>query len=327
MSRRALSILGVLLAVQVGAAVLLHLGGGEGSGEVAEGTPLLAFTPGDVDRVLIQDGDGEQVELRKRGETWILPDLHDFPADGNTLERLLDKLAGLEKGWPVATTAAAHQRFKVSAGEFERKITLARGEETLAELYVGTSPGLRQVHVRRPDEQAVYAVNFSVFEAPAGLNDWIEKRVLQVQRDDLARIELPDFTLERTDSGWRLADLADGEAMDEDATENLVGQVTSLTVTAVLETPPESLDDPLLEYTLELKSGKRHHYRFFKDENGDYLVHASQREEYFRLPAFYVDSIRDSDRTRLVKHEPAQEEPEATPEETGEEESAAQEPA
>jgi len=55
--------------------------------------------------------------------------------------------------------------------------------------------------------------------------------------------------------------------MDEDAAENLVGQVTSLTITAVLDTPPKSLDDPLLEYTLELKSGERHRYRFFKDED------------------------------------------------------------
>lgn len=39
-----------------------------------------------------------------------LPESDDFPADGTAVQRLLDKLTGLKKGWPVATSTGAAER-------------------------------------------------------------------------------------------------------------------------------------------------------------------------------------------------------------------------
>ncbi len=301
-TNKTIGILGGLLALQVGLAAFLHMDRPQ-EGDFQAGAKLLVFATDAVDRIRITDDTGQTLELRKEKGTWQLPALGGFPADEAAARRLLNRLADLEKGWPVATTAGAAARFKVAAEDFERHIVLSKGEETVAALYVGTSPGLRKAHVRRPDETEVYAVAFNTFEAPARADDWIDKRILQVNRDELARIELPDFTLVRDGENWRLADLGEGETMADGEADNIAGQVSTLTVTAVLEEPPADAGEPLLAYALELKNGERHEYRFYKTEAGDYLVKASQREEYFKLPAFYVDSIKNSERSRLVQHE------------------------
>ncbi len=298
--KKTITILSTLLILQLGMAAALRLE--RPSHEAFQARePLLTFNASAVDAITISSDDGTALSLRQQDGAWRLPALGGFPADAAAVQRLLAKLAALKQGWPVATTTAAAQRFKVAEDDFERKIVLSHGDQTLAELYVGTSPGLRKVHVRRPGQQAIYAVAFNTFDAPLKSEDWIDKHIAQVGQDKLQRIELPTFTLVHEADGWRLADLKQNEDMLQDETGKLVGQVTTITITSVLTKAPPRIGKPVLQYTLALNSGDRQTFSFYQAGDEGYLLKTSRRQEYFKVPAFYVDNIKDSSRDKLVK--------------------------
>jgi len=303
--KKTIAILGALLILQLGVAAALRLERPSHEAFQAR-VPLLTFNASAVDTITISNGDDTTLSLRKQKGTWQLPALGGFPADSAAVQRLLGKLAAMKQGWPVATTAAAAQRFKVAPKSFERRILLSHGGQTLAELYVGTSPGLRKVHVRRPGQQSIYAVAFNTFDAPIKTDDWIDKRVVQTKLEELQRIELPALTLLREKEDWRLPDLGDDEAMAAEEARKLAQQVANITISSVLLKAPAQPGKPLLQYTLTTKSGDRKTFTFYQANGGDgYLLKTSQRPEYFKVPAFYVDNIRDSNRDKLVKKKEA----------------------
>ena len=160
-------------------------------------TPL--FTLGDrpVDHLTIEGPDGARVVLAKQGQGWVLPDNGGYPADRTQVDTLLSRLEGLQRGLPVATTRGALKRFKVSDESFERRVLLAHGDDTLATLYLGSSPGMHHVHARTGKDDAVYSVDFAVYEAPDKAADWEDKAVLQFPQDSLERIDVAGLTLHR----------------------------------------------------------------------------------------------------------------------------------
>ena len=144
--KRWITILSVVCVLQLALAGALSMNGDE-FGAFESGEKLLALAGKGWDTIRLEDGEGKSLVLKKKGETWVMPSLADFPADGDGVSGLTEKLEGLERGWPVATTSGAASRFKVDEGEFERKLTFLEGDKTVAALFVGTSPGLRKVHV------------------------------------------------------------------------------------------------------------------------------------------------------------------------------------
>lgn len=121
--------------------VALALGLGEKDrGPTASAGPLLAFAPEQVTGIRIRSPEGEPISVTKTPDGWTIPALADLPAAEHKVTGLLTKLAGLQKGVPVATSEEALKRFKVAADAFERKLVLERGDDSPAILYLGDSP-------------------------------------------------------------------------------------------------------------------------------------------------------------------------------------------
>lgn len=299
-----ITILSALLILQIVLAVSLNLAR-EDYRAFDPQEKLLSFDAGTVDGIQI-DGEGEEgLVLKKRDGLWQLPALSGFPADQGSVDRLLEKLAGLEKGWPVATTAGAARRFKVAEAAFERRLTLSQGGETRATLYVGTSPGFRKVHVRVPDQDDIHAVEFSAFEAGVKPGDWTDKAALAHKAADILRAELPGFTLQRQDGRLTVDGLREGEETVEDEAKRLLDGLSGLRIRAVLGTeakPEYRQGEPALRYTLGLGSGEAQTYVFSKPEGGDhYVLKASHRDEFFSVDAWTVDRIEEVTRDTLVR--------------------------
>lgn len=296
--------LGGLLILQMVLAVGLNFRQEE-YGALEPTEKVMAFDVSAVDNVRIDAESDQHLVLKKQEGEWQLPALNGFPADQGSVTGLLDKLAGLQKGWPVATTAGAARRFKVSDEAFERKITLGRGEERLATLFVGTSPGFRKVHVRTPEGDAIYAAEFSAFESGVKPEDWIDKTVLKHQANDIQEAKLPGFTLKRQGDRLVVADLKEGEAVVENEAKRLLDQLAGLTIRSVLGTeakPEYGQDKPALRYTLVLKSGEKATYVFSKPKDADYYVlKAPPRDEYFQLDTWTVDPIKEVTRDKLIR--------------------------
>ncbi len=298
-----IAILGALLAAQLLLALGLNLAGDD-YGAFQPEEKLLAFDADRIDGLRIEDGENS-VTLHKADDRWLLPELGAYPAGDGKAEALLNKLAGLEKGWPVATSAGAAERFKLAPDAFERRISLLAGDDARAVLYVGTSPGFRKVHLRPDGDEAVYAAAFSTWEAGAKAADWVDKTVLELKPEEITGIRMPDFELLRDGEVMKLADLGEQEVVRQDKIDAFVRQLAGLRIQSVLgkeDRPEYGQGEPLLEISVTRKEGDALNYRISKPTEGDgYVLKRSDRDHYFELAGFSVDSLQETGRTSLLQ--------------------------
>jgi len=296
-------ILSGLLAAQLVLAVVLNLTGKDYGTFQAE-EKLLSFNRQAVDGLRIEDRTDSLV-LEKQEGKWLLPESGDFPAGQANVKRLLDKLAVLEKGWPVAKTRSAARRFAVDEERFERKLSLLADDDAQATLYVGSSPGFRKVYVRPGDEADIFAVDFNTWEADAKADDWIDKDILKLDQSMVERIEMPGLILQRQDGELQLVDLDQKEQTNGEASRGLLGKLSGLSIQSLLgmEAEPEfRQDEPALEVRLTREGGEVLGYRFSKPEDADYYVlKRSDLDYYFKVAEYMVDPVRETTRENLVQ--------------------------
>jgi len=320
--QKTIGMLAILLAAQLALAVGMSYTGPDLAPHRPD-TPFLALGAGTVDRVTIDAPDDQHLVLARQGDAWVLPGTGDFPADQGKVERLLGQLKDLKRGLAVATTGGALKRFKVSDDAFERRLTLARNGKTIATLYLGTSPGIHRVHARTGGDEAVYTAEFGVYDVPVKPDDWEDKGLLKIPPDEIESIGLADLTLTRSpatpatqsagngaphppaEKRWTSTGLADGETVNQTNTDTLEQQLAGLSIASVLGTegkPEYGLAEPALVVSVQRKGGKPVEYRIGKREKEkDYVLKASSRPEYFRLPAYTADVlVKAAGRDQLV---------------------------
>ena len=57
---------------------------------------LLSFESAGVGKITIVDNEGTLLTLKKEGGSWAIPALEEFPAAGETVEALIEKITGLD---------------------------------------------------------------------------------------------------------------------------------------------------------------------------------------------------------------------------------------
>lgn len=312
-----------VLALLLGAQLLLALGLSVTAPNLSArpaDAPLLGLDSAAVDRLTLSGPDGEEVTLSKTGDGWQLSDPDGFPADSAKADGLLRQLTELMHGPAVATSSGAQQRFKVAEDSFERRIVLNQGEETLATLYLGTSPAMRQSHARRSDDDQIYAVALATYDVPVAAEDWLDKTVLRFAASEITAIRLPELTLQRvpqasTDEDGEAAATLTWQAepelpLDLEAVDTLTDKLANLRIGSVLgrEAKPEyGLDKPQLTLTVERKDAEALEYRLAKlEDSGDYVLKVSSRPEYFRLPAYTGDGLLEATAQEALRAKPAE---------------------
>lgn len=314
--KRLICICAVLVLVQAGLAVLTHLQTGDEGSRSAKG-PLLGLKAAEVDELVLEDGQ-KRLVLKRDQEQWLLPDLGSFPADSARVQALVDQLAGLQRGWPEATTAEAATRFKVAADRFERKLTLRRNGADLGVVYLGSSPGLRKIYLRADKDPEIGTLTLSPHDLELGFDGWIDTRVLALKSEQLVRVELPELRLDRAEGGLQPADLGATEEVVKERRDSLIRQLTGLTISSVLGTeakPEYGLDNPALRYSLELEGGQRIEYLFGQlpgpagkeapgqvpEPPSQYVLKVSGRDQLFRVEAWQVNELKGVKRATLVQ--------------------------
>ncbi len=311
--KKTIIFLTLVLAAQVGLAIALNMN----RQQLAPFEPtasLLAFDRNSVDAITITGPDAAEVRLVKKDGRWILPDYYGFPADDASVAKLLETLAGMKEGWPVATTAGAAARFKVAKDDFERHIVLRHGDKVVADLYVGTSPGFRKVHVRVAGSSDILAVGFSAYEAGTGADEWLDRKFLALDEKKIDRVVMPKFTLVRGEYGFVLADLAGDETMKKEAADSLVAKIAGLNIDSVLgreERPEYRQKEPKLTITVELPDRKRV-YTFSQEEKKEwYVLKTSDSDLYFKVAGWQLTPLLDARRELLVEKKPPEKETDA----------------
>ena len=126
---------------------------------------FLSFDASSVD-VFTVAGEESQVTVARADGEWQLS--NGLPADAGRIDGVVRKLSDPGAGWPVATSESAMKRFEVVEEAHQRHIVVSAGEETLADIYLGTSPTFGKVHARHASGGPVYAISFSNYEAGPG---------------------------------------------------------------------------------------------------------------------------------------------------------------
>lgn len=319
--------LGVLLAVQLVMAVGLNLPIFWPAAQPGA-APLVTVPPGRINRLVLEGPDQAKVVLVKEDGTWLLPELGKFPADSNRVNSLLERITGSKSGAPIATTAGAKVRFKVDDKAFERRITLAQDDKTLATLYLGSSPGIRRSYVRAGGGDTVFALELAAYEVPVQLADWEDKTVLRLPQKDITVLEVAGLRIEQStqpassSSGketdnqphavasspvWEAKEPEAGRRLEikPDAVDRLARRLADLTFDKVLgrEVDPDyGLDKPALTITLARKTGDTMTYLLGKNpKKEEYTLKVSNRPEYFRLPSYEGTALLEAaDRKQLL---------------------------
>lgn len=296
--------LGIFLIAQIALAVGTNIARTDyGAFEPTE--TLLSFDGKAIDSIVIEENKDQQVSLSKKDGNWLVSQMHNFHADQDKVENFLEKLSGMKKGWPVASTAAAAKRFKVSENEFERKITLSKKGEQDGLLFIGTSPSFRKVHARSSDENAIFTVEFNDYEASVKPEDWIDKDVLKHPAAEIAKVELPDVSLSNQEGKLVVEGVSEEEETVVEEADRLLRKLTDLRISKVLgaeEKDEYNLDAPILKYSLTLSSGEAEQYVYSKQKDANnYVLKPSHRKEYFEVAGWIVDDIKEFNRSKLVK--------------------------
>ena len=207
---------------------------------------LAATTP---QKVEIGDGTGTTVALDREGGAWTLQSPKGYPASGEKVEKLIDDIEKLSAGRPVVSNRRNHLALKVADDGFERRIRIWEkpGGKPLAELYLGTSPRFQTSHVRVGGKDPVYeASGLSSYDVPADAGSWIERGLVPIPADSVARIALSNrkgsFELEKKDGRWSVKAPAARARAALDATK-VDGLVRSLCGMS-LESPAGVESDP-----------------------------------------------------------------------------------
>ncbi len=236
-----------------------------------------------------------RIVLRKKQGTWVLPDAYDAPADAAKVSSLLDRLAQLKRGLPIATSEAALKRFKLVDSNFERRLVLSAGGKTLGTVYFGSSPGLRKSDARTGGERAVYAVDLPTYELPTDVSAWLSTDLLKSDAGKLAEIDVAggsrdSFQLvrqkgsDKQPDSWSDPALKGDQRIDSAHAESLAEQVAALHVDAVLGTaakPEWQQDHPLRTLTLRDDKSQSAQWAISKPANGDFYVLKSSSQPWF----------------------------------------------
>jgi hypothetical protein len=267
--------------------------------------PLLAFDAAKVDQIEINESGTNTLTLTKQDGGWIVPSLAGFPADSAKVSGLLTKIAGLKKGWPVASSSEAAKRFKVTDEAHERRIVLKSGGKEAGKIFIGTPPAFKQAHARADGGSSIYSVAFATYDAGVRGEDWMDRSLLNIPQDQIASISLGDVTLERKDNKFLLAGLSEKEKPNETAIYRLVGALSYPAFDAVSGKGPEALakvSQPDIEVTVKRTTGAPVILKYKKEEaGGAYLFASSASSFVFRASEAAIEPIVKAKRDALIE--------------------------
>ncbi|MDN3518516.1 DUF4340 domain-containing protein [Aquisalimonas lutea] len=289
--KKVIMTLSVVLAGQIALAggLWLNEGGnrGEGPGQ------LVPFQAESVRAVSITGPDGTTLHLERDNGEWVLPRSDGYPAKQSKVGNLVGQLTSIEPGLPVAHAESAAARFNVGDDSFERRVALTTASNGEVTVLIGKSAGAGRVYARRGDGDAVYEISFPAWEAGAERSAWFATGNVAVEPSRVKRVNLPEFSMERTDDGWQLVGES-STAISDSKAEQLVSRLARPSFTAVSagEAPEES---PAIAYEIVTEGDQTIRFAYYSStgDGSPRLVRQGQPWRY-TVSAEQLNRIREA---------------------------------
>jgi len=293
-----------LLVVQIGVGVAMFWP--RNAASQTAGPLLQNFSADSVSELVISDAEDNRVALAKQGDSWVLPEADDYPAQSQDVDTLVENLAGIETNRLVTETGASHGRLQVADDDFNRRLEITMADGNSHTLFVGTAAGAGATHVRANNQPEVYlAGNLNAWEVNAQPSGWIDTLYFTVPQTATTQLTLQNengtFEFEQAAEGWTMQGLEAGETFNESAFTSLLSQASSVRMTEPLGKQEEAsfgLDDPLATVTLQTDSETLTLRIGAQNPNDNsYVVKASNSPYYVRVAEFtgnnFVNKTRD----------------------------------
>lgn len=267
MDSRKLSILAALAVVVIAAALLLTR-----QPSAPDAPPLLyPQLEAELNSVtavsIYKAGDARAVELSRKGDGWVVNERGGFPADSARVNHLLRTLAKAKPAEQKTSNPANYATLGVQdtsdAGATGSRVQLA-GTPTPVNLIVGKGGnGMQSVYVRRAGEPASWLVNENI-DAPAGVDSWLRKDVIDVAADRVQSATITAGTgkpysvakKSRADTDFSIDALPKGKELSSPAAANGASTALSaLTLDDVRDAKDFAADKPAAHATLRTFDG------------------------------------------------------------------------
>lgn len=169
-------------------------------------------------------------ELRKSGETWVVAEKGDYPADVSPIAKTLIALAQMTTVEPKTSDPARYAQLGVqdpgAEGSTSTKLTVKDSAGgVLASVIVGKAHegkqgGTGQVYVRKPGDAQSWLAKGSLDLKEKSV-DWLQKEILKVPRDRVRSVEVthPDGEVvhvdreKPSDTNFTLHDIPPGKEL------------------------------------------------------------------------------------------------------------------
>ena len=267
---------------------------------------LLDFNRELIDGIRIEDNNGNLVELKSEGDTWLTAE--DFPVNVDRIDRLLERFEGLEHGLAVASSPSSAKRFEVSGDRFQRHLKLLSDGKPVAEFYLGTGAGARRNHVRLADQDKIYAVTIGSYDLPAEIADWQDKDLLQIEVSEIQSIDLEGLTIRRIEQSeddsqdtksdmdsteWFADGLAEDETFKADEFETQLRNLATLRFDRAFM---GSLEEEVIKAKIVVGYGDQDRtYEFAETMEGDnFWLKVTGFEELFEVSQYNGNRIIDN---------------------------------
>jgi|GEM_PF-1624481 len=204
-----------------------------GQGEFSQAQTIAGFDLDAADSLIIDDGE-TTLTLARVDDNWLVKGDNAIPADTEAVIDALESLSELEARFPVATTESSQVQLEVADDNFQRKLTVKQGEDELAQLYMGTSPGFRKAHVRLAGEEAIHAARVNVFDFQTDEVDWLDRQHFAF--NEVEGISGEGFAVRFENNAWVIDEpenLQQTHVVDTAIAEEFVSSLEALALTGI----------------------------------------------------------------------------------------------
>ena len=271
--------------------------------------PILALDWDSVDKLIIEDKDSDVV-LTKTKNIWSLSQSL-LPIKYDEMDELLRSLERLQTGWPVATLKSSHKRFEVVEDKFIRRVQIFSKGNLVDELFFGSSPGLRQSHVRRVGDDEIYSVPLDTLDIKANADMWIDTSLVAAGKD-ISLIKGPDYSLKRPGASWEfnqtgpsifLGNSKQGK-LDQAKVEEFTTALSRLKILAVAQYRPVLTSDDTTKVKMEITDEKGTWTYLFVKVGDAYFVSRNDRADMFILDENTYNKIANIKQSDLLVAKP-----------------------
>jgi len=264
---------------------------------------LLGLQQDTVQKIHIKDESSELTLVNINGH-WQLKDHPALPLLSDKVNLMAKELSNTKVSWPITKTVSSHERFKVSENKFEKHIVFSNDKGESDALLLGESPSFKQLYARNVNDEAVYLIPFSAYQLSTENNDWLDKSLLAV--DSISQINHSKLNLKKHESTWELASpsvLDEQQTLDNESIQNLVSQITSLTVSGIANNSPEATE----QLVITNEQGKAFTFSLSSNE-ANYFIKRDDYNEWFTLPKTKFEQLANLSFNKFIVTNSKQEE-------------------